>query len=143
LKYVEDTGVVLVVGPEKATIRLDHKRAEDCHGCCACSTFGGEAFTVDVERGRLQEGDHVRVRIPRANEYLSMLLVFGLPLALFMGGIAVGRAFESTERVGTAAMVGGLVGLGVAFLLAWIVNRTLIGKAVPEASRLPAEEQDT
>ena len=140
MKYVEDSGIVLIVGPQKATIRLDHKRADDCHGCCACAAFGGEAFTVEVERGELQEGDHVRVRIPRVSEYLSMLLLFGFPVALFMGGVAVGRAFESTERIGTAAMVGGIIGLVVAFFLAWAVNRMVISKAVPEVNRLPAEE---
>lgn len=143
MRYVEDTGIVLTVGPQKATIRLDHKRAEDCRGCCACAAFGGEAFTVDVERGELQEGDRVRVRLPRVSEYLSMLLVFGFPVALFMGGLAVGRAFEKTERIGTAAMVGAIIGLVVAFLLAWVVNRMVISKAVPEVSRLPAEEQGT
>lgn len=138
MKYAEDTGTVLTVGPQQATVRLDHKRPDECRSCCACAAFGGEAFTVEVERGELQEGDRVRVRIPRVNEYVSMLLVFGLPLVLFMGGVAVGRAFEETERIGTASMVGGIIGLVVAFLLAWAVNRLVIKKAVPEAHRLPA-----
>lgn len=139
MRYVEDTGTVLTVGAEKATIRLDHKR-KDCAGCCACSAFGTAAYTIEVARGELQEGERVRVRIPRVNEYVSMLLVFILPLVLFMGGIAAGRLFEPDERIGGASVSGGVVGLVVAFAIAWTVNRLVIRKAVPEAHRLQPEQ---
>ena len=136
MNYVEDTGTVVMTGPQKASVKLDHEQPEKCGSCCACSIFGNGSYTIDVDRGELREGDRVRVRIPRVNEYLSMLLVFGLPLGMFMGGVAVGTAFEADKRVGAASVVGGAVGLVVAFLVAWIVNRLVVKKAAPRAERL-------
>ncbi len=139
MKYVEDTGTIVAVGPDRASIKLDHKKPESCGPCCACSAFTGEDRTVQVSRGELREGDRVRVRIPRVNAYLSMLLVFVLPIALFLAGMFIGRALEGTDRIGTASLLGGAVGLAVSFALAWVVNRAVSRHAVPEAHRLSPE----
>lgn len=140
MQYHEDTGTVMEVTEEKALVRLDHERSKDCGGCCACSALGGAGLpTIEVERDGLEQGDRVEVRIPRVNAYLSMLLVFGLPVALFMAGISVGQLFEGEERLGGTAALGGIIGIIVAFLIAWLVNRTITGGARPEARKLPAE----
>lgn len=136
MRYVEETGTVVAVSRQEASVRLDRKRDKSCGACCACSAFTGADQTVRVPRGDFQEGDRVRVRIPQVNAYLSMLLIFAMPIALFAAGLMVGRALEGTDRIGTGALVGGLVGLGVSFALAWVINRALRGKAAPEAHRL-------
>lgn len=142
MQYVEDTGTVVAVDADKATVKLDHKRSDDCKSCCTCSAFGSDQFTIQVERGDLQEGQRVRARIPRVNEYLSMLLVFVLPMVLFIAGIFVGRTFESDDQIGSAAVLGGIVGLVVAFTFAWMVNRAVMKKAMPEVRPLASEDDE-
>ena len=144
MNYVEDTGMVVSVDGEKATVRLDRKPREECGSCCACSAFstGGGPPAVDVPRDDLEEGERVRVRIPRVNAYLSMALVFGLPLALFMAGIAVGQRLEGGARVGNVSALGGLIGLITAFLVAWLANRLLVRRAgPPQVFRMEAVAQ--
>jgi len=155
MRYHQDTGTVVSVNGQRATVRLDHRRTEACGSCCACSAFGAGLPTVQVERGELQEGDRVLVRIPQVSSALSILLIFVLPLALFMLGIWLGQRLEGGERVGNLSVLGGVAGLlagervgnlsvlgGVAGLLAalltaWLVNRALARKAgPPRAERL-------
>jgi len=131
MRYLEDTGTVVSVTGEKATVRLDHKRTEACGSCCACSALAGGDRAVTVDRGDLQEGDRVHVRIPQVDAWVSILLVFGLPLALFMAGIWVGQRLEGGRQVGNLSVLGGIVGLLVAFVAAWLANRALIRKAGP------------
>ena len=139
MEYVEDTGLVVSVSEDKATVQLDHKSKEDCGSCCACSAHGGGPPSLDVPRGDLKEGDRVSVRIPRVNTYLSMALVFGLPLVLFLAGMAIGRQLEGDEPVGNMAALGGILGIIVAFLIAWLVNRAIMQRAAPEARRIGTE----
>ena len=141
--YVEDTGTVVEVGPRKATIRLDHSPDGSCGSCCACSAFAGGEHTLEVDRGDLQKGERVLARVPRLNQYLSIFLVFGLPLVLFSVGITVGLAFGEEKQVGSTAVLGGLAGLALAFALSWLVNRLLVSKSPPRVSRLPAPEEAT
>jgi positive regulator of sigma E activity len=71
---------------------------------------------------------------------VSILLVFGLPLAFFMGGIWIGQQLEGGAQLGNKSAVGAIIGLIVAFLLAWIFNRVLTGGEKPEARRIAAEQ---
>jgi len=137
MRYHQDTGTVVSVNGQRATVRLDHRRTEACGSCCACSAFGAGLPTVQVERGELQEGDRVLVRIPQVSSALSILLIFVLPLALFMLGIWLGQRLEGGERVGNLSVLGGVAGLLAALLTAWLVNRALARKAgPPRAERL-------
>jgi len=136
VRYVEDTGTVVEVAGEEAVVRLDRGRSEACGSCCACSAFGGPEPRLRVECGELQVGDRVTVKVPQVNPCLGMALVFGLPLALFIVGLAAGHSVEGTSQLGTGSLVGGLVGVVVAFLLAWAINKAIRGKAVPETRRL-------
>jgi len=138
MKYNEDTGTVVKVTARKATVRLEHAPQESCGTCCACSAMAGE-HVVEVDRADLKPGDRVQVRIPQVSAYLSMLLVFGLPLILFFVGIYVGRLFEDAERIGTASVLGGVIGLLLAFALAWLINRKFYGHVAAEAHRITPE----
>jgi len=133
MEYVEDTGLVVSVDDEKAIVRLDRKPRKECGSCCACSAFStdGGPPAIEVPRADLEEGEHVRVRIPRVNTYVSIALVFGLPLAMFMAGIAIGQSLEGGARVGNVSALGGLIGLITAFLVAWLANRWLTRRAGP------------
>jgi len=141
MDYRDDLGTVVSVTERKATIRLDHRRTDACGSCCACSVLASGDAVVEVDRGDLNPGDRVHVRIPQVNAYLSMLLLFGLPLVLFMAGIWAGQALEGAERIGNLSIVGGVAGLAVALFVAWLVNRALtrrVGR--PQARRLAAEQ---
>lgn len=136
MKYIEEKGTVTGIEGETATVRLDNKIEEDCGSCCACSAFQSGESTIDLPKGNLQEGDRVQVRVPRVNPFLSMLLIFGLPLALFMGGIAIGQNLQGGERIGSISAMGGIAGLILAFLIAWLMNHMLSRNAVPEAEKI-------
>ena len=135
MRYVEDTGTVVSVTGQKATIRLDHKHPDSCGSGCACSALSGDDHSVKVDSGDLQQGDRVMVRIPHVNANISMLLLFVLPMVMFFVGAAVGGAFGETGRVGMPSLLGGGAGFGLALALAWAVNRKLTRGAAPQARR--------
>jgi len=131
----EHTGVVVSVAGEKATVKLDHGASKDCEGCCACSAFAGER-TIVVPAGELNEGDPVSVLVPTVNAYLSMFLVFVLPVMLFFAGAYIGRAFEEGENLGGVALGVGGAGIVLAFVIAAVVNRIIMRKASIEVRKL-------
>ena len=139
MKYHEDTGTVVEVDDGKAHVRLDHEREEDCGSCCACSSFGAGKPEVWIEGEHLETGDRVRVRIPEVNSYLSMFLLFGLPFAFFVGGMALGQHLGTEGEAGNLSAMMGLAGLALAVGIAMLVNWFLGRKVRPEVSRLPAE----
>ena len=128
---LEDTGTVVVVTEKHASVQLDHSQSLSCGGGRGCSSACCGPPVVKVERGDLAQGDRVRVQIPRANAYLAMLLIFALPLALFMTGIWIGQTLQGGDSVGTFSVVGGLIGLALAFLVAWFANRAISKKVGP------------
>lgn len=143
MKYIEEEGTVVSVEGGRATVRLDRKVTESCGTCCACSAHQNGKKTIEVDANDLEDGDRVRARIPRVNPYLSMFLVFGLPLALFMTGIMVGQRVQGGERLGTASAIGGIVGLMVAMLFALLMNHLLTRNAHPEARKISSEKADS
>ena len=132
MNWVEETGTVVAVDGGKASVKLDRKARKECGSCCACGAFAAGEDTIKVPAGQLKQGERVSIRIPQVNAYLSMFLVFGLPMLLFFAGIFVGRALEQTERIGTGALVGGVLGLFIAFFIAAVVDRAFRRKAQPE-----------
>lgn len=136
MKYVTEKGTVEAVEKETATVRLDHKVKESCGSCCACSSLQSGPESIKVPADGLEEGDRVEVRIPQVNPFLSMLLIFGLPLAFFMGGIAIGQQMQGGTRIGSYSIVGGVVGLVVAFAIAWVMNRLITRDAAPEVHKI-------
>jgi len=124
MQYREETGTVAELRQGKAIVRLDADAETKCGSCCACSIGASGVRTLVVDKNALSVGDRVRVRIPRLSGYVSMLLLFVLPLALFVAGMSLGMMFEPEGGGhGLSPIVGGLLGLGVALLIAWIAER--------------------
>ena len=138
MEYKEHTGVVVSVVGENATVKLERGSGRDCEGCCACSAFAGER-TMVVPAAGLSEGDHVSLLVPTVNAYLSMFLVFILPVMLFFAGAYVGRAFEEGEHLGGVALGVGGAGIVVAFIIAAMVNRIILGKAAIQVRKLHSD----
>lgn len=77
-------------------------------------------------RGDLAEGDTVHVAIPGYLGYLSILLVFVLPVVFFVAGILVGGQLEGgTAAHGMTTVMGGVCGFALAVLVAMLANRKL------------------
>jgi len=142
MECLEDTGTVVGVDETHASIQLDHSQSASCGGGCGCSSACSGPPVVKVERGDLEQGDRVSVRIPHANSYLAIALIFGLPLVLFMTGIGVGQALQGGDEVGAYSVAGGLAGLALAFLIAWLANRAISRKVGPASvERLTPESR--
>lgn len=118
---------VLSVAPDGSTMVV---RCAMVETCSSCSTIlcNPRARTYTAARSTLlagepQAGDSVEVELPQAGATAKGLLLFGLPIALFVGVyVAVGGSATETVRA-VAGMAGLLFGLGLA---------TLAGRLLPE-----------
>ena len=133
----EDTGTVVALSGERATVLLDHEPQEAaCAGCHACSVTPGGRATIRVERKGLDEGDRVRVGIPQVNAYLSIGVLFGAPILLVGAGLIIGSALQGPGSSGGPALLGGAMGLLVAMAIAWAANGLIARRAAPRVRRI-------
>jgi len=123
----ELNGSVVKVEGGRAVIQLEPD--ESCGGgfsCACCSLSRREGQVIRIEAQGLEPGEAVRVSVPGYAGYVSSLVVFLLPVALFMAGVLVGGLFEGAEGArGTASVLGGVCGFALAVLIAVAVNRLL------------------
>jgi positive regulator of sigma E activity len=141
MKMIEHVGTVVEVEGDRAVVELETN--ESCGtgaacGCCAALQTGRRR--LQVERDGLEAGDSVEVTMPASSGYLSALVVFGLPMLLFVVGMLVGQQFVPPGGPnGMAPIVGGVAGLAVALVVAALVNRALsTGKNGIRVRRLTA-----
>ncbi|MBN2583354.1 MAG: SoxR reducing system RseC family protein [Planctomycetes bacterium] len=89
---MKETGVVLSIGRKKMDVRMDAARPEICKQCHACESLGGgKEMRLHVPRVEgIEVGDQVAVEVPRANPWLSIVLVLGLPIAAGVAGLQLG-----------------------------------------------------
>lgn len=125
---MQESGSVIEVAGGRAAIQIRRQRNEQCSGCAACRTEGGRGLVLRVEADDLKVGDRVTVEVPLVSPWRALLLVFGLPLAALMTGIAVGSQWTWLQaHLGLKAEATGLalgVALGlVAFGGAWLEDR--------------------
>jgi positive regulator of sigma E activity len=141
-RVLEEIGRVVSAAPGKATVRI--RRSKDCEGCHACSM-------TDEEQGMLAEvenplgaspGDQVRILTSGApGQASAALLLYGLPLAMMLGGAigvqALFRGLGLARASELPAVGGGLLFLAGSFaLLYWIRRRK--GAAQSPRSRIVA-----
>jgi len=129
MKAREHRGRVIEVENDQAVVRLETDQQCGLHLKCACCGWSArEPRLIRVSRDDLALGDAVRVFIPAYAGYLSILLVFVLPVVLFVAGLIVGGQLEDGSGAhGMPTVVGGVVGFAVAVLVAAFVNRRLMG----------------
>lgn len=126
MKYREEPGKVTDIKGDTAIVRVEPGPGVDCSSCCGCAGDGSSEHFMEVERGNLEVGDRVRVRIPSYSGYTSMVLLFGLPMALFLAGLAGGSYLGDGS---VYPLVGGGAGIAVSFGIAWAANRLLLSRA--------------
>lgn len=107
----EEIGVVRSVDKGLATVEFE--RSSACGKCGACGLLSGTSnrmvTTVAAPRD-IQAGDQVRMVMSDSFFYLSTVLLYGVPLAALVLGVAVGTLlFDSEQPIFPA-----LLGLGLA-----------------------------
>jgi positive regulator of sigma E activity len=127
-RLLEEIGRVVSAVPGKATVRI--RRSKDCEGCHACAM-------LDEEQGLLAEvedplgaspGDQVRILTRGIQGQASAaLLLYGLPLAMMLGGAigaqALFRALGLAAASELPAVGGGLLSLAGAFALVYYARK--------------------
>ena len=120
MHQITETGVVIEVEDEKSLIRVDREVPEMCEKCSkACSGASGGPAVLEVHRRDLEVGERVTVHVSQVNAYLSIVLLFALPMVLFAVGALV------------HGLTGALIGLGVAVAAGCAAN-ALIARRLPE-----------
>jgi len=133
---MRETGTVVTIQGDRAAIQV--RRApqtsagqavgEACRGCTACRPMGDEGLVLWVAAESLAEGDEVTVEVPLPNPWHGIVLVFALPLAALVAGLAIGNAWtawQTAVRLGPEAagiVLGGALAMA-AFLLARVYER--------------------
>lgn len=125
MRKMEHIGEVVDIRDGEAVVRLRGDTSAACGFSCSCASMGPEARTVRVEAEGLEVGDTVQVAIPAYTGYLSGFVVFILPIALVVAGIAVGGMLEPGQANDIGPIVGGVIGFALAIGVAVAVNRAL------------------
>jgi len=95
---VHEHGTVESVEGERARVRLQPARPEQCPHCRACQPAGQGAFLLQVEAGDLRPGDLVTVEVPLPGPWRAIGLVLAMPLAAMVGGAVLGAESRSLQQ---------------------------------------------
>ena len=134
----KEKGTVIRVGRSKAQIQMDEPAPEVCEGCSCglCSGMSSStARTMEVDRDDLQEGDRVLVEVPQHSGYLGMVMLFLVPMALFVVGMVAGLTFAGGGGLPVVIGLGGLIG---GFCLAGVIEQYVLRANKVEVQRLAA-----
>lgn len=140
------TGRVVEAREGSATISTNMRGV--CEGCSeagSCSPGSSlirdKSEIVQASDGvGVREGDVVEFELPEGQELRVSLLIWAVPLAGLVGGVALGAVLAPALGVpqDPAAAIGALVGLAVAFALLRVIDRRSRGdqRLVPRVTRV-------
>ena len=115
---MERTGEVTAVKGEY--IEVTFCRPSECEKCHAC--MGGEKKAVVLIPGKARVGDLAVVSMPAQTIMKASLMAYVIPLAgLFVGMFAGAALFPA--HTSTAALTGGLIGLGIPLLALGVTEK--------------------
>ncbi len=130
-------GTVIALEGDKAVVQLQADPA--CGkglGCAHCAVFQAGPVTIRIPRRDLRKGDVIRISAPTYAGWLSICVIFVLPIVLGAVGLFVGSLLEPSLRLeGFGAILGGVVGLGIAIAIAVLTNRRLSDVSTYEVKR--------
>lgn len=104
-------------------VQLEIPRSKACGGCRACVPLNGkESMTAyALNLCQAQVGDRVEIEPGQSHQLFSSLLLYGVPLAVFLGLILLCSLFAS-EAVTLGIALGGLV---ITYLLLHFLSKKL------------------
>ncbi|MBP3645357.1 MAG: SoxR reducing system RseC family protein [Clostridia bacterium] len=114
LSYNEKTGV--------ATI--EYVRPDACAKCGACQSMN-KTGSIEL-RCDCSEGDWVRIVMPEKNFMGAMTIAYGIPLALFLLGLALGYTLSGQSE--GWALLGSFIGLAVSLICLKLNEKRIAGK---------------
>ena len=128
MKSIQHVGRVVDVSETKAEVLVRPADGGGCGvGCGCCGSGAGVARRFFVRRGELKEGDWARITMPACSGYVSTLVVFVLPMLMFIGGMIAGSAIQPGSGNDMTTVLGGVVGFALAIGVAVLVNKKLTG----------------
>jgi len=117
-----------VVGLKGRLARVRMRPGPECGRCCACSALGGGDRELEIESALpLEVGSRVLVEIAQGNPWLSVLLLFVLPLAGLVAGVILGAQWGQSDAAPLLLGFGLLIAF---FAAAAVVDRTAIRKRI-------------
>ncbi|MEO0091829.1 MAG: SoxR reducing system RseC family protein [candidate division WOR-3 bacterium] len=129
---MEEVGKIIEV---KGTIaKIEITPTGGCAHCSQakiCNPLGNNKKVIELNNSiDAQVGDWVKIEIKEKHRVLSLLLVLGLPVMLFLIGVFLGKHLGGDK---SSAILGG-VGLALGFFVVKIINSYIIkkGKSLAE-----------
>ena len=121
---MEEIGKIIEITNNKAKIEINPSGGcSHCAQAHICNPLGKDKKVVELKNTiNAQVGDWVKIEIKEKNRVVSILVVLGLPIFLFLIGVIIGHQISGDKM---SAILGGL-GLILAFLIAKIINNYLI-----------------
>lgn len=123
---MEETGKIVELNGNRAKIEINTSGGcAQCGQAHVCNPLGQNKKVIELKNTiNAQVGDWVKIEIKEKNRIVSILVVFGIPIFLFLIGVIIGHQISGDKM---SAILGGL-GLILAFLIAKIINNYLIKK---------------
>ncbi|MBQ9299473.1 MAG: SoxR reducing system RseC family protein [Clostridia bacterium] len=103
-------------------LKVCFSRPEACEGCKGCAKGLVPKQELLTVFGQAEVGDMVDVEMPQAQTLKASVLVYALPLALLLAGLAGGYGAGLSDGV---TLLLSLTGLALGSLAAWTIDKRL------------------
>ncbi len=115
---MQEDGIIIKIDGQDALVEVNPEGCKTCTAKAFCS--GGEKRIVKAENKiRAKLGDKVTLNIPRRGFYLSLSLIFIIPIVLLFGGFII---FYRLLGEGIAGLI------GIILLIVWFIALKWIEK---------------
>lgn len=117
-------GQVQAFNQQTGVATIAYVRPDACAKCGGCASMN-QTNTIDL-KCECAVGDWVRIVLPDAHFMGAMGLAYGLPLILFLGGLAAGYLLSGHSE--GWAITGSFIGLGVSLVMLKLNEKRISGK---------------
>lgn len=117
-------GQVLSFNEKTGMATIEYVRPDACAKCGACQSMN-KTGSIEL-KCECEPGDWVRIVMPEKNFMGAMTIAYGLPLVLFLAGLALGYVCSGKSE--GWALAGSLIGIGVSLILLKINEKRIAGK---------------
>ena len=117
-------GQVQSCDPKTGVATITYVRPDACAKCGGCSSLHQNS-TIQLKCD-CEPGDWVRIVLPEKNFMGAMGMAYGLPLVLFLGGLAAGYMLSGHSE--GWAITGSFIGLAVSLICLKLNEKRIAGK---------------